>query len=168
MKKFDWHGYPEHYESGPGVYDPHTWDVRPWWKKGYYEAVRRDGAVVARAVTGVDDSDWRDGPCNIYEDDAAWEAHIAAYDAEHPLTPPPPKCGQVWVSVTADAVHEMAIVGVSQAVNGPKRVKFADTAWVPLPLLPPSDGVFNWASGYGALVAGPGSPWSPLAMGREY
>jgi hypothetical protein len=87
---------------------------------------------------------------------------IPAYDKEHPLLPPPPMCGQVWV-LDADGNLIRQVVSVT-ACQGGHAVYFGGTTYM---WDPGFNGLSQWPPRGATLVAGPGSPWSPLAMGEE-
>ena len=139
----DWHGYPQR-----GWVDPE----RPWWNTGDVREWRRnDGLVISR--------DRFDPPLShiiSIGSDEPFEIAAARADAERPVPPPPPRCGQVWAlpGKTAEMVvsevppHFPTAMMVSAVIAGVDGVEVPlDDTW------PPPDAM---------LVAGPGAPWAPM------
>jgi len=156
----DWHGYPQHPDAHP---------QRPWWRRsGDDESpwVRSDNATltpVAEYVGGdTYDAGWQSHDGWVLRVPDVWMGRMAAihtlesgslatYDAEHPLPPPEPRCGQVWVWVAASAWQGLQMtVSTVTAVGGVHFGTRRDAWDAPWP--PPG----------AVLVAGPGAPWAPM------
>lgn len=70
---------------------------------------------------------------------------LLAYDREHPMPAPAPKCGQVWVWPPEGGVDRM----VTDVVRRSGAAKMDGDWWT------------EWPPIGAVLVAGPGAPWAP-------
>lgn len=143
----DWHGYPMHPDSVEG---------RPWWRHCVYS---NDGAhlLVMR--------DFKEGSLMAEADHPDLPAAMVAYDTAHPLPPPPPRCGQVWLWPDSDRQHLVTDIttrgsghtGITLGLEGPD-------CWLPHvpPELAPHSSQSPWPPPGAVLVAGPGAPWAPM------
>jgi len=132
----DWHGYPQH---------PDAWVRYPWWR-WTKDGLRRIDGLLAHAPLRDDmtDDEWQARDVEAMD-------RAEAHDAAHPMPPPPPMCGQVWVWPEGDAETIVSTRG---------------GWWTSFPTRP---GLFNpgsatsresWPPSRAVLVAGPGSPWA--------
>jgi hypothetical protein len=142
---FDWHGYPSN--QGHSEY--------PWWK-----IVRAVPPDAANSVFFVPMPAWQrsDGalvPIDLRFSNSDMDNALATYGQEHPLPPPPILCGQVWVSRDHAQVARLIIAECDG--NG---IALARLGHMQLEMIPDIHLTHD-------LVAGPGSPWSPLAMGKK-
>lgn len=142
----DWHGYPQ---------APDTHPTRPWWRlwrSMHQTGWRRyawDGT--SPVVEDLDvPADW-----NAEEYEADIEARMAEVDRRYPVPPPPPKCGQVWVSRRDEALvtHVIPQLGAEDSrwtlrIGGSLVTCGADC-------------VVPWPPPGAVLVAGPYAPWAP-------
>ena len=131
----EWHGYPQHPDAHP---------ERPWWRKMVTSWERR---IRTAHEKGPDPGSlsW------LRDDGAALPDHesLEAYDTEHPLPAPEPRCGQVWVSGSDERMVTALHHGMAYLNGQPYASRFDGR---PAPWPPPG----------AVLVAGPGSPWAPM------
>lgn len=153
----DWHGYPQHLDAHP---------ERPWWRRLVPDDEespwrRADGVELCPAVAWVGgdhyDCGWQDGAGWVAKARELWpfrlsairsveEEAIALVDAAHPLPPPEPRCGQVWV--LPDLATHCTVIGVQDGAG-----YYVDPRGAHRMPWPPPGAV---------LVAGPGAPWAPM------
>ena len=186
----EWHGYPQ---------DENAHQERPWWRKGTvwgFEGpegegwVRRDGSGIVdeKMCRGYEPRE--DGSCGgcwhkrwVHTPEAAapdfddWNAYtveelMARIDREHPLPPPEPRCGQVWVF--PDVNQHDTVQGVSDG-KGYFISGYADTM-TPVSTSTYGDGCGaaavldapnTWPPPGGILVAGPDAPWADTSGGDD-
>jgi hypothetical protein len=142
----DWHGYSQH---------PDAYPERPWWRRWIGPPHARPG-----------ESGWlrADGVFTIGDD-----GYLAARDTAHPLPPPEPRCGQVWV--TPSGVESMVQM-VWPNGAGTRTIDLPDHHffWPADPERPNSCWgsapetltTADWPPPGAVLVAGPGAPWAPM------
>jgi hypothetical protein len=134
----DYFGYPQH---------PDAWARYPWWR-WTVDGLRRTDGLLSYAPSSADMPDDERHARDVQAMDRAEE-----HDRKHPLPPPPPMCGQVWVWPEGDAE---TIISTCRGW------------WTTFRTRP---GLFNpgaatsresWPPPGAVLVAGPGSPWAPM------
>jgi hypothetical protein len=168
--------------------DPDRHPTRPWWGKqrGYLcESKRTDGWVVGfdqDAPAWIATPPQGEQPAYrvpvtpgeaeavIY---APHDALLATVDADHPLPTPPPRCGQVWMWPKTGS--ESTIIAVEHGSGTDIRTGERSTWATPIfagivvrlaGWYDIDDGDWRsrqWPPPEGILLAGPGSPWSPVA-----
>jgi hypothetical protein len=136
----DWHGYPQHPDAHP---------ERPWWRPISSMRWRRTDGRISRAACVCDE--------------------LARLDTAHPMPPPEPRCGQVWVTLTG--VESMVQMVYSNGA-GTRTIDLPDHHffWPPDPERPDSCWgsapetltTADWPPPGAVLVAGPGAPWAPM------
>jgi hypothetical protein len=128
----NWHGYPQHPDAHP---------ERPWWRPISSMRWRRTDGRISRAVCWPDALD-EDEAEVVHAQDVCDE--LARLDTAHPLPPPEPRCGQVWV--LPDVATHCTVIGVQDGAG-----YYVDPRGVHRMPWPPPGAV---------LVAGPGAPWA--------
>ena len=95
--------------------------------------------------------DWQARTITYGDGDRSVRYAIAAYDAEHPLPPPPPRCGQVWVwpGGVAEQVLQVDPDGTAHTLAGEYRAA-------------PNKAQVRWPPPGAVLVSGPSAPWAPM------
>lgn len=177
MSTNPFHLYPQH---------PDAHEDRPWWRRvpSAFSSMpgrddfplwmsswkRRDGRTAEAIHLLI--PDFHDDEIGLYnavaEEDRPSDEWVMeripdlfdAIDREHPLPPPPPLVGQVWVyedSPTAGHLLDHLVVGVKRWADGKSwGVCFHDN-WYTFG----TRGAVQWPPMGAVLVAGHGAPWAP-------
>lgn len=174
----NWNGWPLRLGQYP---------VRPWWDVVGDLATRTDSVSIYRAQSLVglpprDPTGWtyrvawgqtsRGGPEDWTHAGTEWSGALAAYDAFHPLTVPPPFAGQVWVGLegtdregTSNLVRRVFPVqpGVWLVwLGGATSRKYCTRA----ARGKGSEGMI-WPPSHMGLADGAFAPWGPAARGGK-
>lgn len=155
-----WHGYEQ---------DDNAHERFPWWASvGSFAWERCDGRAIRPhplgwSVTGPHDALYPDGgPCRYDFERCAYTGPsqpvdiIEMIDREHPLPPPEPRCGQVWVD--PETGDSLMVVGVGTNDRGERLVYLGCRTIIvigehPWPPAKP-DGTNVWA------CVDKGAPWA--------
>jgi hypothetical protein len=136
-----WHDHEQHSDAHP---------PRPWWRSKGLTFVRSDGIQLFLEDT----KDWAycrelDQRGLVHEGEGLDPA-MERIDREHPLSPPPPRCGQVWFWPDQDRASQVISVFVDEDGKRIASMVYRTEG--------PWDGE-SWPPTDAVLVAGPGSPW---------
>lgn len=128
------HRYPQAGGSHPD---------RPWWIQiGELYWARIDDTILHRLE---------------YQPDHPLRLLLDAYDREHPMPVPEPRCGQVWCT---DGDADWIVTEVEYDEWGWRLMKFSSgfgaDRWATEP------NAHKWPTDDGVLIYGPGAPWAPL------
>jgi hypothetical protein len=143
----EWHGYTQPRRSHP---DYPWWTIDVCWR-------RTDGAVQwPHTATTCPTSSWVDTHRRTKEEMAPV---LAAYDREHPLPAPPPRCGQVWVWPDRQARDGTPLQGVVDSVTPIITGRWLVAIGEQYASDAPIAGESAWPPPGALLVSGEGAPW---------